>query len=250
MCGRFMSPGERALERAFDLGRRDNPNPFARRFNVFPTDTIPFLRLPSSSDRLELAAGRWGMVPHWWKEAKPPRTSFNARLEEAADKPMWRDAFSRSRCLIPAEGWYEWGEVERVDPATGEIRKAKQPYFVRATDAGVFCFAGLAAYWKDPKTGEALRSCAILTARAEGALAEIHGRAPVVLPPEAYAAWLHRKIVDPVNVRALAAKRLPPSAFAQWKVRLLVNNAKSDGPELIEPLSEDGEAGADPTSAG
>jgi putative SOS response-associated peptidase YedK len=109
----------------------------------------------------------------------------------------------------------------------------------------MICFAGLAAYWKDPKTGEALRSCAILTAQAEGALAGIHDRTPVVLPGEAYAAWLHRKIVDPVNVRALAAKRLPPSAFAQWKVRLLVNNAKSDGPELIEPL-----AAEDSTSAG
>jgi len=244
MCGRFVSPEERALERAFDLGRRDNPNPFARRFNVFPTDTIPFLRLPSNTDRVQLATGRWGLVPHWWKEAKPPKTSFNARLEEAAEKPMWRDAFARARCLIPAEGWYEWQAVERVDPSTGEIQKARQPYFVRAKDAEIFCFAGLAAYWKDPKTGQALRSCAILTAKAEGALAEIHDRMPVVLPPEAYTAWLHRKIVDPVNTKALAAKRLPPSAFTQWKVRLLVNNAKSDGPELIEPAEGGGSTSA------
>ena len=113
MCGRFVSPEERALERVFDLGRRDNPSPFARRYNVCPTDKIPFLRQPANASRPELALGRWGMVPHWWKEAKPPRTSFNARLEEAADKPMWRDAFARSRCLIPAEGWYEWQAVER-----------------------------------------------------------------------------------------------------------------------------------------
>ena len=126
MCGRFVSPEERALERAFNLGRRDNPNPFPRRFNVCPTDTIPFLRMPSSSDQLELATARWGLVPHWWKEAKPPRASFNARLEEAADKPMWRDAFARARCLVPAEGWYEWRAVERVDPATGEIVPAKR----------------------------------------------------------------------------------------------------------------------------
>jgi putative SOS response-associated peptidase YedK len=245
MCGRFVSPEERALERAFDLGRRDNPNPFARRFNVCPTDTIPFLRMPSGADRLELAAGRWGMVPHWWKEAKPPRTSFNARLEEAADKPMWRDAFARARCLIPAEGWYEWQAVERVDPSTGEIQKAKQPYFVRAKDAGIFCFAGLAAYWKDPKTGEALRSCAILTAQAEGAVAEIHDRAPVVLPAESYGAWLDRKLDDPAKAKAIAGRRVPPSEFAHWKVRLLVNNSKSDGPELTEPAEETG-----PTSAG
>ena len=247
MCGRFVSPEERALERAFDLGRRDNPNPFARRFNVFPTDTIAFLRLPSNSDRLELASGRWGMVPHWWKEAKAPKTSFNARLEEAAGKPMWRDAFSRARCLIPAEGWYEWRAVERIDPATGEIRPAKQPYFIRSKDAALFCFAGLAAWWKDPKTGEALRSCAILTAAAEGSLAEIHDRAPVVLPREAYDAWLDRRLVDPEKVKAVAERRVPPSEFAHWKVRLLVNNAKSDGPELIERLNEDEDA---PTSAG
>jgi putative SOS response-associated peptidase YedK len=245
MCGRFVSPEERALERAFDLGRRDNPNPFARRYNVFPTDTIPFLRQPASSMRPELATGRWGMVPHWWKEAKPPKTSFNARLEEAADKPMWRDAFARARCLIPAEGWYEWGLAERVDPSTGEIRTAKQPYFVRAKDGELFCFAGLAAYWKDPKTGQALRSCAILTAQAEGELAGIHDRVPVVLPPEAYAAWLDRKIVDTMNVEAIVARRLAPSSFTQWKVRLLVNNAKADGPELIEPLDD----GAEPTTS-
>jgi putative SOS response-associated peptidase YedK len=243
MCGRFVSPEERALERAFDLGRRDNPNPFARRFNVCPTDTVPFLRLPANSDKLELARGRWGLVPHWWKEAKPPKTSFNARLEEAADKPMWRDAFARARCLVPAEGWYEWGPAERVDPSTGEIQKARQPYFIRAKDAEMFCFAGLAAYWKDPKTGEALRSCAILTARAEGALAEIHDRAPVVLAPETYGVWLDRRIADPGMAMAIAEKRTVPSAFTQWKVRLLVNNAKSDGPELIEPWE-------DPTSAG
>ena len=245
MCGRFVSPEERALERAFDLGRRDNPNPFARRYNVFPTDTIPFLRLPSDSSRIELAAGRWGMVPHWWKEAKPPKTSFNARLEEAADKPMWRDAFARARCLVPAEGWYEWKAVERIDPATGEIKPAKQPYFIRRKDAALFCFAGLAAYWKDPKTGEALRSCAILTAAAEGALAGIHDRAPVVLPPEAYGAWLDRGLDDPGEAKALAGRRVPHTELTQWKVRLLVNNAKSDGPELIERLDED-----DPTSAG
>ena len=243
MCGRFVSPEERALERAFELGRRDNPNPFARRFNVFPTDTIPLLRVPSDSDRLELATGRWGMVPHWWKEAKPPKTSFNARLEEAAGKPMWRDAFARARCLIPAEGWYEWQAVERVDPATGEIRPAKQPYFIRSKDAALFCFAGLTAWWKDPKTGEALRSCAILTAAAAGTLAGIHDRVPVVLPREAYAAWLDRRLVDPQKVKAVAEQRVPPSAFTHWKVRLLVNNAKSGGPELIEPLES-------PTSAG
>src|SRR2546425_1021007 len=87
MCGRFASPEGKAILSYWHIGRH-NSNPFPRRFNVFPTDTIPFIRRPSNADELELAAGRWGLVPHWWKEAKPPKTSFIARVEEAAGKPM------------------------------------------------------------------------------------------------------------------------------------------------------------------
>src|SRR6266699_1276011 len=217
MCGRFASPEEKAIARFWHIGRHNNPNPFARRFNVFPTDTIPFLRRPSNSGELELAAGRWGLVPHWWKEAKPPKTSFIARVEEAAGKPMWRDAWSRARCLIPAEGWYEWQAVERVDPATGEIKRAKQPHFIRRADGALFGFAGLMSYRKDPKTGAALRSCAIVTTQN---------------------ACLDRRLVDARQVTELVRSRLPPEAFTHYKVRLLVNDTGLDGPELIEPLEE------------
>ena len=234
MCGRFVSPEEATIERYWHIGRHNN-DPFKRRFNVCPTDTIPFLRLPSSSDDLELATGRWGLVPHWWKEAKLPRTNHIARLEEAAGKPMWRDAWARARCLVPAEGWYEWQLVERADPATGEIRPTKQPHFIRRADRRPFCFAGLMSYWRNPHTGEALRSCAIVTAPAVGPLAQIHERAPVVLPETAHAAWLDRKLSDPARVKAIAEARVPPAEFAHYRVRLLVNSAKADGPELIEP---------------
>ncbi|TMG73148.1 MAG: SOS response-associated peptidase [Betaproteobacteria bacterium] len=160
-------------------------------------------------------------------------------MEEAAGKPMWRDAWSRARCLIPAEGWYEWQAVERVDPATGEIKRAKQPHFIRRADGGLLAFAGLMSYRKDAKTGEALRSCAIVTARAEGALAQIHERAPLVLSESAQAAWLDRRLVDARQVTELVRSRLPPEAFAHYKVRLLVNDTKLDGPKLIEPLEEE-----------
>ncbi len=93
------------------------------------------------------------------EEAKPPRTSFIARLEEAAGKPMWRDAWARARCLIPAKGWYEWQVVEYTDAATGEIKVVKQPHFIRRADGKLLCFAGLMSYWKQPRTGKALRSC-------------------------------------------------------------------------------------------
>jgi len=247
MCGRFVSPAEAAIERAFDVGRRSRPIPLTRCFNVFPSDMIAFLRLPRDAPALELAAGRWGFVPHWWKEAKPPRLSHIARVEEAAGKPMWRDAWTRSRCLIPAEGWYEWQAVERTDPATGEIKRAKQPHFIRRADGKLSCFAGLMSFRKDPGTGESLRSCAIVTTQARGPLAAIHERSPLVLPESAYALWLDRKLGDAREVNALAAAPLPAEAFEHWKVRLLVNNTALDGPQLIEPLKEGGEPG--PTRA-
>ena len=236
VCGRYVSPEQSAIERAFRLDRRSNPNPFVRRFNVAPSDTIPFLRQPSDSDGLELASGRWGFVPHWWKEAKLPRLSFNARVEEAVKKPMWRDAWARARCLIPADGYYEWQAIERTDPATGEIKPAKQPHFIRRVDGKLFCFAGLMSYWRNPQTGEALRSCTLLTTGATGALTEIHERVPLILPESAYRSWLDRKLTDPAKVQALAEAPVPSSEFTYWKVRLLVNTAKADGPELIERL--------------
>ncbi|MGB5082575.1 MAG: SOS response-associated peptidase [Burkholderiales bacterium] len=243
MCGRFVSPEEAAIERAFHLGRRSRPNPFVRRFNVFPTDTIALLRRPSDAEELELAAGRWGLVPHWWKEAKPPRSSHIARVEEASGKPMWRDAWARARCLVPAEGWYEWQAVERADPASGEIKRAKQPYFIRRADGELCCFAGLMSYRKEPGTGGALRSCAIVTIKAEGPLAAIHERSPLVLPESAHADWLDRKLTDPREVNAVAAARVPPDEFTPWKVRQLINNTRLDGPELIEPMEEGEEPG-------
>jgi len=234
MCGRFVSPEEAAIERYWHIGRHNN-DPFKRRFNVCPTDTIPFLRLPSDSEELELATGRWGLVPSWWEEAKLPTMTHNARLGEATRKPMWSDAWRRARCLVPAEGWYEWQRAERTDPATGKIKPAKQPHFIRRADGRLFCFAGLMSYWKNPQTGEAIRSCAIVTALAAGSLAQIHERAPVVLPESAHAAWLDRKLTDSAKVKAIAQARVPPAEFTHYKVRFLVNNTKADGPELTEP---------------
>jgi putative SOS response-associated peptidase YedK len=233
MCGRYVSPEEAAIARAFRLASRASP--FPRRFNVCPTDTVPFVRARKDTGEPEIASGRWGLVPHWWKEAKPPRASFNARVEEIEEKPMWRDAFARARCLVPAEGWYEWGPAELADPATGEIRTVKQPHYIRRADGALACFAGIAAWWKDPNTGEALRSCAILTAPSSGALAAIHGRTPLVLPESAWGAWLDRALTDPAKARATAAHGLAPDVFVHWPVRTLVNEPGRDGPELIEP---------------
>ena len=138
------------MERAWNL-TRGGGNPFTRNFNVAPTTQVPLLRRDPGSGDLELTAARWGLIPVWWKEAKLPMHTINARSEEAATKPMWRQPLRSARCLMPAEGWYEWQKVERVDPATGEVKEVKQPHFIHRKDGKPFCFAGLWEQWRKPE---------------------------------------------------------------------------------------------------
>jgi putative SOS response-associated peptidase YedK len=212
MCGRFVSPDTAAIEAQWQIARR-NSNPFGRRFNVAPAAEIPILY--ADEGRLALASARWGLVPHWWREGKPPRFAHNARLEEAASKPLWRDAMRRTRCLVPALGWYEWRESDR------------QPFYFRPREDRLIALAGLMARWMDPATGESLLSCAVLTTQAGAALAAVHDRMPVALPPEAEAAWLEA-----------GAVRTAPEALAWHPVRRLVNSSRAEGPELIEPSAQ------------
>lgn len=212
MCGRYVSPDTAAIERQWQL-RRAAPTPFAARFNVSPTAEIPFLVLEQAG--LRLSTGRWGLIPSWWKDVKPPRHSFNARLEEAAAKPLWRDAMRRSRCLVPAVGWYEWREADR------------QPFYFSRRDGRLAAFAGLYAIFEHPQTKAKLATCAFLTTQAQGALAQVHDRMPVALPDAAQQAWLER------GEAATGVEEL-----AYYPVRRLVNASRAEGPELIEALQE------------
>ncbi len=234
MCGRYVSPEQSAIERAWRIGRY-NGVPFECRFNVQPSAIVPFLRRAQSGER-ELITGRWGLIPAWWKQAKPPRSTFNARIEEAAAKPMWRHAFRHARCLIPAQGWYEWRESQRTDPDTGEIKAVKQPYYVRRRDESLFCFAGLMSLGSQEGEGEPQASCAILTTSAAGPAAELHDRMPVVLADEGHAMWLDSGVVEPGELAAVVAKHLRPDAFEHYAVSTLVNNNKMDEARLIEPI--------------
>ena len=236
MCGRYVSPEQAAIQRAWRIARATG-NPILRRFNVAPTDPVPLLALDQG--QLTLGTARWGLIPHWWKEAKPPKLSFNARLEEAAGKPMWRDPMRFGRCLIPAEGWYEWRVVEQTDPQTGEIVQAKQPHYIRREDGKLFCFAGLMSRRTVPGSAEPQLTCALLTTAASGSLTEVHDRMPVVLPDDAHDRWLDRNLKDPAQASALARESQHPDAFTHYPVRRLVNSTRNDGPELIEPLESD-----------
>jgi putative SOS response-associated peptidase YedK len=184
MCGRYVTPDEAALERFWTLDRR-HWNPLASSVNVAPTDVVPIIRR-ARDGACELVAARWGLVPHWWNRAKLPSSTFNARSEEVADKPMWRASYRHARCLMPAFGWYEW---QALEPVPGRRRSAKQPYYICSETSPVVAFAGLMALWHTPD-GERLLSCAVLTTKAAPALVHIHERMPVVLAPHSFAAWL------------------------------------------------------------
>jgi len=236
MCGRYVAPDRAAIERAWHIGR-ENGNPLRRRFNVLPTTGIPVLRGDPGGE-LELAEARWGLIPEWWKQDKPPSYSINARSEEAAAKPMWRHAWRHSRCLIPAEGWYEWQAVQQTDPRSGEIRTRKQPHYIFRHDRKPVCFAGLMASWS--RQGEKpILTCAILTRDASPSVAQVHDRMPVVLPDELLVRWV-RADVDKADEVASMVK-LAQSKFDHYPVSTRLNSAKSDDPELIAPVQQ-GEA--------
>ncbi len=244
MCGRFVAPDIAAIERAWHLGRRNLGNPFegidpGPRFNVFPTTPILFLPPSDEPGKLDLGRARWGFIPHWWKSPRlPARTNHIARIEEASIKPMWRDAWRQSRCLIPAQGWYEWRDAGRSARASGKTAKAKQPYHLRRRDSKPFCFAGLMSSWTDPGSREEIVSCAMLTADAIGGFAGVHERMPVVLPDEAFSRWLSGGLADSRQVLDIVHKYATSGIFEHYKVGSAVNNPRNDGPELTEPLPD------------
>jgi putative SOS response-associated peptidase YedK len=232
MCGRYVSPEQAAIEREWHVGRNDG-NPLARRFNTSPTTNIPILRLAGARG-MEIATARWGLIPIWWKNAAPPTFSFNARLEEAADKPMWRHPLRHARCLVPAEGWYEWEAIAGEDPKTGKPKTLKQPHYLHLRGGGLFCFAGLLSVWTTPEQEAPVLSCAILTSAATGPVAEVHDRMPVVLAQAAHADWLDPARKDADQVAGLIRRHSLSAEFEHYTVSTAVNNSRSEGPQLIE----------------
>jgi len=195
MCGRYVSPTQTELERYWRLTRAQIRDPLVPVLTVSPTAVVPMLRR-AEAGHVELVAARWGLIPLWWKESKRPRNTFNARSEEAATKPMWRYPVTKSRCLVPAAGWYEWKAVESRDPSTGEKKQTKQPYLVRKVDREPIAFAGLMS--RRNVAGEKPEfSCTILTRDALGPAAGIYNRMPIALPKDAEAAWLDPELTDP-----------------------------------------------------
>lgn len=187
MCYRYVAPGLSEIVQAWEI-QMDQPAVFSSAVEVRPTDRVPVVRA-GADGKMRLDIMRWGLIPSWWKERVPPKLTFNARSEEAARKPSWRESYQGKRCLMPARGWFEWKEPEPGGTAGGRKKPPKQPYYVTAPQDHLIAFAALFARWRSPD-GEEIESCALLTRAASEGLSFLHPRMPLVLPAALYFRWL------------------------------------------------------------
>lgn len=230
MCGRYTlaTPAPAAVRERFGLGESVQVR---RRYNIAPGDDV----LAVTADREGHPRGellRWGLVPAWAQTPESRLKMINARSETVTERPAFRHSFERFRCLIPADGFYEWSP-----PASGG---RKQAYHIARSDHDLFAFAGLWAIWRgsDSGTGEEhrLRSCAILTTAANSAVARLHDRMPVILPRAAEAAWLDPATPQERLLELLAP--LPSEETSMLAVGPAVNDARYDGAECLAPSDE------------
>ena len=221
MCGRFalFASGEELRERYPFV----DPSLFEPRYNIAPTQAVAAVR--STATGQELVRLRWGLIPSWAADPAIGKKLLNARAETVAEKPSFRSAIKRRRCLIPASGFYEWQK-------TGARRK--QPYFIRPRDGGLFAFAGLWEEWHDPR-GEVVETCTILTTEANDLMRPLHDRMPVILDPTSDARWLDAG-ADAASLHALLVPYHSEKMEA-FPVNPWVSNPKHEGPRCLETLA-------------
>jgi putative SOS response-associated peptidase YedK len=234
MCGRYTSTTAASVLAEVFAVDEIKTDELPVRFNVAPSQPVYAIaerrrRHEGEISSRQLGTFRWGLVPSWAADPSVGNRMINARAETIATKRAYRAALARRRCIIPADAFYEWQVVE----AGGH--RVKVPHAIRRRDGQPLAFAGLWEVWHSPDGEQpVLRSCVIITSPANGLLAPVHDRMPVVLSPAAWDAWL-----DPANEDLPALQRLlvpaPSEDFEMWPVTTRVNRAENEGPELLEP---------------
>jgi putative SOS response-associated peptidase YedK len=218
MCGRYVIKTPPGLMQD-TFGYAEQPN-FPPRYNIAPTQPIPVVRLDNG--RRSFALVRWGLIPGWVKDPRGFSLLINARAESVLDKPAFRNAMRRRRCLVPADGFYEW----KQDGAR------KRPFYAAARR--LVAFAGVWEPWIGPN-GEEVETACIITTAANRTLRALHDRMPAVIPPQAFDLWLDCAKVDAETAAALLVPA-PEDTFAPHEVSTAVNRAANDGAALIEPV--------------
>ncbi len=226
MCGRFTlaSETEAVAQTFFDV---EIPMRLAPRYNISPTQDVAVIA-NTSSDELpaKIEFFHWGLIPSWAKDPKIGNRMINARSETLAEKPSFRAAYKRRRCLIVADGYYEWQKVP------GE--RLKQPIYIRLQSEKPFALAGLWEVWQTDEMEEPVRSCTIITCAPNALLKQVHHRMPVILPADAYAQWLSSEEQPAEALQPLLAP-YPSEEMEAYPVSRFVNRPMNDSPECIVP---------------
>jgi len=222
MCGRFSQATP--VEKLADLFSLAGAPQLKPRYNIAPSQLVSVIRLSPGDGWRRLDLMRWGLIPAWAKDPSKARQPINAKAETVDKLPTFRVAFHRRRCLIPADGFYEWKQEGG----------RKQPVYIRMKDGEPFAFAGLWEHWEKPDQ-EPIDSCVILTTEPNELLAQVHNRMPVILDPTDYEQWLEPAVQDVLRLTPLL-RPYPSEEMTFYPVNLRVNNPKHDDLLCVEPL--------------
>lgn len=221
MCGRYtLTANPNTIQLAFNLD--SVPDQMEARYNIAPSQPVPVI---TNQNPKELTFFKWGLVPSWSKDVSIGNKMINARAETASEKPSFRSAFKRRRCLIPADGFFEWTKQG----------KDKVPMYIHMENHDVFAFAGLWEVWNSPE-GDELYTCTILTAEPNDLIRPLHHRMAVILEPDVYDTWLSPDEL-PADVLMPLLTPYPPEKMRVFEVSKMVNSPANDNPQVIEPYN-------------
>ncbi|GII58892.1 DUF159 family protein [Planotetraspora thailandica] len=249
MCGRYASARKKhELLEEFEVELDGAPDQeLGADYNVAPTKEVYAVmsRVPKIEGARavrQLRVVRWGLVPSWAKDPSIGSRLINARIETVGDKPAFRRAFASRRCLLPADGYFEWMPTED---------KKKQPYFIHPADGGVLAMAGLYEFWKDPTRADDdplkwLCTCTVITTTAEDDLGRIHDRMPMMVERDRWGEWLDPGMPDPAHLLVPAS----PGRLVAHPVSIAVNNVRNNGASLIVPVEGEGNGSANNGNGG
>lgn len=228
MCGRYTNTvtDPALVAETFQLATPPDASTLQARYNIAPTQLVMTIgRNPA--DQNAIAWMKWGLIPRWAKDSTMASRLINARAETLAEKPSFRESFKLRRCLVVADGFYEWRKNEDG---------SKTPMYIRLANGGLFGLAGLWDRWVDPTTKDPVLTCTIITGEPNDLIKTMHHRMAVILPPAYFDVWLNRDIQDPAQLSDLL-KPYPAEEMVAYAVSQKVNNAGYDAPELIEPVA-------------
>lgn len=224
MCGRYTQTATaKVIAQQFGV---PEPPLFKPRYNIAPTQPVAVVRLEPDTSTRTLVMLRWGLIPSWAKDSRIGNQCINAKAETVAEKPAFRSSFSKRRCLVIADGFYEWKPE----------RQHKQPFYISMKDRQPFAFAGLWARWEPPEA-DPIESCTTITTDPNDLLASIHNRMPVILDPMAYECWLDPTFRNPDFLKSVL-RPFPADQMMAVAVSTLVNSPKHDVPQCLEPVAQ------------